>query len=146
MKYWLLQNSWGTRWGRGGLIQLIRHDDEDSWCGNDSRPQDGSACDGEADQNVTVCGSCGILYDPVVPRLGPVMIGNLPYGATSAAMAAKPDAGTEADVAKLDQGMQAYQGQDVPYTATSAGMAAKPDAGSKPDVRPKNDTSRIQDP
>lgn len=70
LKYWLLQNSWGSAWGERGYMRLIRHDDEDGWCGIDSQPQMGSACDDDPHQNVTVCGSCGILYDAVIPQVG----------------------------------------------------------------------------
>lgn len=66
-KYWLLQNSWGSQWGEQGSIRIRRHDDEDQWCGEDNSPQEGAACDGGPDR-VTVCGSCGILYDSIVPR------------------------------------------------------------------------------
>lgn len=70
MKYWVLQNSWGPAWGEQGSMRLVRQDDEDSWCGNDAQPQMGSACDDDPHQNVTVCGSCGILYDTVIPQVG----------------------------------------------------------------------------
>lgn len=70
LKYWQLQNSWGAAWGEQGSIRLVRQDDEDGWCGTDSQPQMGSACDDDPHNNVTVCGSCGILYDAVIPQVG----------------------------------------------------------------------------
>lgn len=66
-KYWLIRNSWGGEWGERGFIRLIRHDDEESHCGYDEQPGQGVACDG-APAKVRVCGTCGILYDAVVPK------------------------------------------------------------------------------
>lgn len=71
-KYWLIQNSWSQAWGEAGNIRLLRQDDEDHWCGNDSQPREGSGCDGDAPGNVTVCGACGLLYDAVMPQVGQV--------------------------------------------------------------------------
>lgn len=65
-KYWLIQNSWGADWGESGHIRLLRHDDNDAWCGTDTKPQEGSGCDGGPPE-ITVCGMCGILYESVVP-------------------------------------------------------------------------------
>lgn len=73
-KYWLLQNSWGLRWGERGTIRLLRRDNEDQWCGSDSHPEQGSGCADEPHRNVTVCGSCGLLYDPVIPHVGHVEV------------------------------------------------------------------------
>lgn len=75
-KYWLLQNSWGTKWGEEGAIRLLRHDDEHHWCGIDSRTQEGVECNSEEHRNVTVCGMCGLLYDPVIPQVGLVTLGS----------------------------------------------------------------------
>jgi len=66
-KYWTIQNSWGADWGENGFIRILKHEDEDSWCGQDKKPQEGEGCDG-GPAEVTVCGTCGILYDPLVPE------------------------------------------------------------------------------
>jgi len=65
-KYYHIRNSWGDAWGENGFIRLLRTDDEESVCSTDHSPKDGVGCDGGPSQ-VTVCGTCGILYDSVVP-------------------------------------------------------------------------------
>eukprot|EP00928_Gymnodinium_smaydae_P038434 TRINITY_DN26519_c0_g1_i1.p1 TRINITY_DN26519_c0_g1~~TRINITY_DN26519_c0_g1_i1.p1 ORF type:complete len:469 (+),score=107.44 TRINITY_DN26519_c0_g1_i1:63-1469(+) len=66
-KYWTIQNSWGMEWGENGHIRLMRHDNEEDWCGLDRKPQEGVGCDGGPPE-VKVCGTCGILYDPLMPK------------------------------------------------------------------------------
>ena len=71
LDYWLVRNSWKPTWAEGGYIHLLRVDpdtlsDPDSICGIDSKPQDGTACEGQT-ANVTVCGTSAIHYDNVIP-------------------------------------------------------------------------------
>jgi hypothetical protein len=68
-KYWQIRNSWGQAWGENGFVRMLRHKDEESYCGIDSDPKKGTGCDGGPAQ-VTVCGNCGMLYDSVVPKFG----------------------------------------------------------------------------
>jgi cathepsin L len=66
--YWHIQNSWGGSWGEAGFIRVLRHEHEEEagYCGTDRSPGSGSGCKG-GPSTVQVCGSCGILYDTVVP-------------------------------------------------------------------------------
>ena len=76
--YWLVRNSWGAGYGEKGYIRLKRVNpetlkDPESDCGYDKTPLDGIACalnpDGSKAEihEMKVCGTSGILYDPIVP-------------------------------------------------------------------------------
>mmetsp|Transcript_18516 Transcript_18516/g.19286 ORF Transcript_18516/g.19286 Transcript_18516/m.19286 type:complete len:375 (+) Transcript_18516:46-1170(+) len=64
--YWLVRNSWAPKWGELGYIKVLRTNSEETRCGTDVTPQDGTACAGDNDP-VKVCGTCGILYDSAYP-------------------------------------------------------------------------------
>ena len=64
--YWLVRNSWAPTWGENGYIRLLRSASSSKSCGTDLTPQDGTACDGSP-ASVTVCGTCGMLYDNAYP-------------------------------------------------------------------------------
>lgn len=64
--YWIVRNSWSPSWGEKGFIRVLRTSSEDTNCGTDITPHDGSACDGE-DEPIKVCGTCGIIYDTAYP-------------------------------------------------------------------------------
>lgn len=65
--FWTVQNSWSSDWGEGGRIRILRRDSDETECGTDHQPDQGTGCDGGPTE-VTVCGMCGILYDSVVPH------------------------------------------------------------------------------
>lgn len=65
LDYWLVRNSWSPAWGENGYIRLLRTPNK-LRCGVDLTPSDGTGCD-NGPANVTVCGTCGILYDNCYP-------------------------------------------------------------------------------
>jgi len=70
-KFWLIQNSWGVGWGEKGHMRILRRDseegNEEDFCGWDHQPEVGNACEG-GPSKVWVCGTCGMLFDTVVPH------------------------------------------------------------------------------
>jgi len=62
--YWLVRNSWDATWGEKGYIRLKRS--AKPACAVDSSPLDGTGCKGGAPTQ-TVCGTCGVLWDPSYP-------------------------------------------------------------------------------
>jgi len=69
--YWLIRNSWGQQWGEGGHIRLLRHTDDQAFCGIDNNPKEGVGCDG-GPAELPICGMCGVLSDSSYP-LGTVV-------------------------------------------------------------------------
>uniref|UniRef100_A0A0G4F3B8 Peptidase C1A papain C-terminal domain-containing protein n=1 Tax=Chromera velia CCMP2878 TaxID=1169474 RepID=A0A0G4F3B8_9ALVE len=69
--YWLLKNTWSPKWGEGGYIRIRRHENPEAQvCGMNRNPRWGSACRGEWDTPVEVCGACGLLYEPSWVQVG----------------------------------------------------------------------------
>jgi len=64
--YWLVRNSWSSLWGEKGYIRLRRTSSEQTRCGTDLTPSDGDGC-ANGPKTVTVCGTCGILFDVSYP-------------------------------------------------------------------------------
>jgi len=62
--YWLVRNSWGPLYGESGYIRIKRT--QSLRCGIDMNPSDGTGCS-DGPPQVTVCGTCGILYDSTYP-------------------------------------------------------------------------------
>jgi cathepsin L len=63
--YWLIRNSWGSGYGEKGYIRIKRESGTPR-CGTDKKPSDGTGCD-DGPPTITVCGTCGILYDALYP-------------------------------------------------------------------------------
>jgi hypothetical protein len=70
VKYYLIQNSWTKDWGENGRLRLLRRDNEKDHCTRDTKPEVGTGCR-EGVKEIEVCGTCGILYDSVVPHFKP---------------------------------------------------------------------------
>jgi len=64
--YWLVRNSWNPTWGESGYIRLMKS--STPVCGNDTQPSDGTGCK-NGPPSVTVCGTCGILFDTSFPTI-----------------------------------------------------------------------------
>jgi len=63
--YWIVRNSWGSRWGEDGYIRLKR--ESETKCGTDNTPLMGTGCVNDGNDVLTVCGQCAILFDVCYP-------------------------------------------------------------------------------
>jgi cathepsin L len=66
--FWIIRNSWSPSYGESGYIRIARQ--STVTCGVDTKPLDGTGCVG-GPPNVTVCGTCGVLFDNVLPIVDP---------------------------------------------------------------------------
>jgi len=66
MDYFLIRNSWGSEWGERGYIRLLRHSEDNAYCGTDKNPLAGMGCKGGVSE-IEVCGMCGVLSDSSYP-------------------------------------------------------------------------------
>ena len=62
--YWLIRNSWSTSFGELGYIRLLR--EKSPMCATDSTPGSGWDC-APYPKRVSVCGQCGVAYQPTYP-------------------------------------------------------------------------------
>lgn len=62
--YWIVRNSWNPKWGESGFIRLKRN--STPVCGTDITPSEGTGCN-NGPPTVTVCGTCGVLFDTSYP-------------------------------------------------------------------------------
>jgi len=62
-EYWIIRNSWSPSWGEKGYIRLQKGSGTCAW---DTKPQDGSGCEG-GPPRVYTCGACAVLYDTTYP-------------------------------------------------------------------------------
>lgn len=134
-KYWQIQNSWGAGWGEAGDIRVLRHDDEDQYCGTDRKPEEGLGCEG-GPKEITVCGTCGILYDPVIPQGVRIEDGDA-SAAIAAAVPFRP-ATTAAPQPpqQADFDLPGPQGLNIPATPQADTQAAA-QADTQTDVPPQ---------
>jgi len=137
--YWTIQNSWSSGWGESGHIRLLKHEDEDNFCGQDKNPLDGEGCDG-GPAEVRVCGTCGILYDPIVP-VGATIEGSdvVPFSPAPVIQQTETRAAPIFDVSEFSVKEQKDEGRD---SAQLSGILSTP-AGTETTVAPSFEMSEL---